>query len=72
VNSEVGHIIVAAVDAERVAALLNPDRAELPKLMENSSQPWQLTCVRNSWLSTAICLTSSYDAKPRRDTATVN
>ena len=33
VNSEVGHIIVAAVNADRVAALLNTDRVELEKLI---------------------------------------
>ena len=33
VRSEVGHIIVASVNAERVAALLNPDRVELEKLI---------------------------------------
>ena len=34
VNSEVGHIIVAPVNAQRVAALLEPDRLELEKLIE--------------------------------------
>jgi isocitrate lyase len=33
VHNEVGHIIVAAVNADRVAALLNPDRVELQKLI---------------------------------------
>ena len=33
VRSEVGHIIVASVNAERVTALLHPDRVELEKLI---------------------------------------
>lgn len=33
VHSEVGHIIVAAVNAQRVASLLNPNRIELEKLI---------------------------------------
>ncbi|WP_279675992.1 isocitrate lyase/phosphoenolpyruvate mutase family protein [Aeoliella straminimaris] len=33
VSTEVGHIIVAAVNADRIAALLNPDRVELAKLI---------------------------------------
>ncbi len=33
VQTEVGHIIVAAVNAERIAELLNPDRVELTKLI---------------------------------------
>ncbi len=33
VQSEVGQIIVASVNAERVAGLLNPDRVELEKLI---------------------------------------
>ncbi len=34
VNSEVGHIIVAPVNAARLEALLNTDRVELEKLIE--------------------------------------
>ena len=33
VNNEVGHIIVAPVNAERVASLLDPDRVELARLI---------------------------------------
>ena len=33
VNTEVGHIIVAAVNFERMKALLNPDREELTRLI---------------------------------------
>ena len=33
VHTEVGHIIVAAVNADRIAALLNPDHVELAKLI---------------------------------------
>ena len=33
VHNEVGHIIVAGVNAERIAALLNPDRVELTTLI---------------------------------------
>ena len=33
VNTEVGHIIVAAVNSERMKALLNPDREELTRLI---------------------------------------
>ena len=36
VNSEVGHIIVASVNPDRVSALLNPDRVELEKLIAKS------------------------------------
>jgi isocitrate lyase len=39
VNSEVGHIMVAAVNAERVAALLKTDRVELKELIEGASPP---------------------------------
>ena len=33
VNSEVGHIIVAAVNSDRLEALLNSDRVELEQLL---------------------------------------
>ncbi|MEZ6070796.1 MAG: hypothetical protein R3C10_11125 [Pirellulales bacterium] len=33
VHSEIGHIIVAAVNADRVKALLKPDRVELSRLI---------------------------------------
>jgi isocitrate lyase len=33
VNTEVGHIIVAGVNAQRIKELLNPDRVELKKLI---------------------------------------
>jgi len=33
VNTEVGHIIVAAVNTQRIQELLNPDRAALEELM---------------------------------------
>ncbi len=33
VHSEVGHIIVAAVNGDRIAALLNPDHLELTELI---------------------------------------
>ena len=34
VSTEVGHIIVASVNSERVKSLLNPDREELTRLIE--------------------------------------
>jgi isocitrate lyase len=36
VNSEIGHIIVAAVNPTRVAELLQPDRVELVRLIERA------------------------------------
>jgi isocitrate lyase len=36
VHEEVGHIIVAEVDAERTAELLNPDRVDLTKLIDKT------------------------------------
>jgi isocitrate lyase len=39
VHSEVGHIIVADVNAERIAELLEPDREALRKLIEKTDPP---------------------------------
>jgi isocitrate lyase len=39
VKSEIGHIIVATVDRERVAELLNPDREALSKLINKARPP---------------------------------
>ena len=38
VNQEVGHIIVTTIDSKRVAELLDPDRAELAKLIAKQDQ----------------------------------
>ncbi|MDA2919902.1 isocitrate lyase/phosphoenolpyruvate mutase family protein [Desulfobacterota bacterium AH_259_B03_O07] len=38
VNTEIGHIIVAGVNAKRVKELLNPDQIELKKLISKSSK----------------------------------
>jgi isocitrate lyase len=39
VHSEIGHIIVATVNAERVAELLNPDREALTRLIDKTGPP---------------------------------
>jgi hypothetical protein len=39
VRSEVGHIIVAEVSKERIAELLEPDRAALTRLIDKSGPP---------------------------------
>ncbi|MGH7792986.1 MAG: hypothetical protein ACREOB_11795, partial [Thermodesulfobacteriota bacterium] len=39
VNTEIGDIIVAGVNAEHVKELLNPDQVELTKLITKSSKP---------------------------------
>ncbi|MGQ0793771.1 MAG: isocitrate lyase/phosphoenolpyruvate mutase family protein [Deltaproteobacteria bacterium] len=39
VNAEVGHIIVAEVNAERVKDLLNPDQVELKQLISKTDKP---------------------------------
>ena len=38
-RSEVGHIIVAEVSKERIAELLEPDRAALSRLIDKSGPP---------------------------------
>ena len=38
VNTEVGHIIVAGVDSQRVAVLLNPDKVELEQLLAKKAE----------------------------------